>query len=66
MAVTHTAYTTIKMSGSKGVIVLKSDQRDALACESATLTHARRFGEKEAQELGAKVAKETKEALRSE
>jgi hypothetical protein len=48
MAVIHTVYATIKMSGPKGVIVLKSDQRDALACENAALTHARQFGEMEA------------------
>jgi hypothetical protein len=57
MAVIHTAYTTIKMPGPKGVITLKSDQRDALACENAALTHAGRFSEKEAQNLAAKVAK---------
>jgi hypothetical protein len=56
MAVIHTAYATIKMSGPKGVIILKSHQRDALACENATLTHAGRFDEKEAQELATKVA----------
>jgi hypothetical protein len=52
-----TAYTTIKMPGPKGIIVLRSDQRDSLACENAALTHTGRFGEKEAQELAAKVAK---------
>jgi hypothetical protein len=57
MAVIHTAYTTIKMLGPKGIIILRSDQRDALACENTTLTHVGRFGEKEAQELAAKVAK---------
>jgi hypothetical protein len=57
MAVIHTAYATIKMSGPKGIIILKSDQRDALACENAALTHAGRSSEKEAQELAAKVAK---------
>jgi hypothetical protein len=35
------------MPGLRGVITLKSDQRDALACENAALTHAGRFGEKE-------------------
>jgi hypothetical protein len=45
LAVIHTAYATIKMPGPKGVIVLKSDQRDALACENASLTHARWFDE---------------------
>jgi hypothetical protein len=50
MTVIHTTYATMKMPGPKGVITIKSDQRDALACENATLTHARRFGEKAAQE----------------
>jgi hypothetical protein len=40
-----------------GVITLKSDQRDDLACENATLTHAGKFGQEEAQKLAAKVAK---------
>jgi hypothetical protein len=34
-----------------------TDQRDALANESVTLTHVRRFGEKAAHEQAAKVAK---------
>jgi hypothetical protein len=57
MAAIHTAYAMIKMPGPKGVITLKSDQRDALACENATLTHAKKFSEKEAQDLAAKMAK---------
>jgi hypothetical protein len=57
MAVIHTSYATIKMSGPKGIIILKSDQCDALACENAALTHIGRFGEKEAQELAVKVTK---------
>jgi hypothetical protein len=57
MTVIHTASATIEMPGPRGVITLKSDQRDALACENATLTHARRFSEKEAQNLAAKVVK---------
>jgi hypothetical protein len=57
MAVIHTAYTTIKMLGPKGIIILKSDHHDALACENAMLIHVGRFGENEAQELVAKVAK---------
>jgi hypothetical protein len=57
MAVIHTAYVTIKMPGRRGVITLKSYQHGALACENATLTHARRLGEKEPQNLAAKVAK---------
>jgi hypothetical protein len=57
MAVIHTAHVTIKMPGPKGVITLKSDQHDALPCENAALTHARRFDEKEVQELATKMAK---------
>jgi hypothetical protein len=57
MAVVHTAYATIKMLGPKGIITLKSGQYEALACENATLIYARRFGEKEAQELAAMVPK---------
>jgi hypothetical protein len=57
MAVIHTAYATIKMSGPRGVITLKSDQRDALACEYAALTYAGRFGKEEAQKLALQVAK---------
>jgi hypothetical protein len=57
MAVIHTAYTMIKMPGPKGVITLKYDQRDAQACENASLTHAGQFGEKKAHELAAKMAK---------
>jgi hypothetical protein len=57
MAVIHTAYATIKMPGPMGVITLKLDQCDALACENATLTHAGKFGKEEAQKLTAKVAK---------
>jgi hypothetical protein len=57
MAVIHTSYATIKMPGPRGVITLKLDQRDALACENATLTHAGKFGKEDAQKLAAKVAK---------
>jgi hypothetical protein len=39
MAVIHTAYAKLKMPGPKGVITIKANQRDALACENATLTH---------------------------
>jgi hypothetical protein len=56
MAVIHTAYVTIKMPGPKGVITLKSDQRDVIACENAALTHAKKFGNKEAQDLAVKMA----------
>jgi hypothetical protein len=57
IAVIHIAYATIKMPSPKGVISLKSDQCDALACENATLTHTGRFGEMEAQDLTAMMAK---------
>jgi hypothetical protein len=52
MTVIYTTYATVKMLGPRGVITLKSDQRDALACD-----HPRRFGKEEAQKLAAKVAK---------
>jgi hypothetical protein len=57
MAVIRTAYATLKMSGPMGMITIKVDQQDALACENATLTHAGHFGEKAAQEQSTKVAK---------
>jgi hypothetical protein len=57
IVVIHTAYATIKMSGPKGTIILKSNQCDAFACENVALTHAERFSEKEAQEWFMKVAK---------
>jgi hypothetical protein len=47
----------MKMPSPKGVITIKADQRDALACEYATLMHAGRFSEKAAQEQAAKVVK---------
>jgi hypothetical protein len=46
MAVIHTAYGTLKMPDPMGVITIKGDQRDTLACENVTLTHAGRFGKK--------------------
>jgi hypothetical protein len=57
MAIVHTAYAMIKMPGLKGIIILKSDQHNTLACENAALTYIGRFGEKEAHELTAKMAK---------
>jgi hypothetical protein len=47
----------LKMHGSKGVITIKADHYDDLACENTTLTHVRRFGEKATQEQAAKIAK---------
>jgi hypothetical protein len=41
MVVIHTTYATMKMPGSKGVITIKADQRDALACENASLSQVR-------------------------
>jgi hypothetical protein len=57
MAVIHTTYATMKLPGPKGVITIKADQRDALACENATLTQVRRFCEKAAEAQVAKMAK---------
>jgi hypothetical protein len=57
MAVIHTAYATIKMSGPKGIITLTSDHQDAVACENVALTQAGKFGNKEAQDLAVKMAK---------
>jgi hypothetical protein len=57
MAIIHTAYATIKMPGPKGMITIKSNQRDALACENAALSYAGRFRAKAAKEQAAKVAK---------
>jgi hypothetical protein len=57
MAVIQTAYATVKMPGPRGVITLKSNQCDALACENVALTHTGRFRKEEAQKLAMKVAK---------
>jgi hypothetical protein len=38
MTVIHTAYATIKMPSTKGVITIKADQQDALACENAAFS----------------------------
>jgi hypothetical protein len=56
-AVVHIAYATMKMPGPKGVIMIKANQRDALACENAMLTQARRFREKAAEAQISKMAK---------
>jgi hypothetical protein len=39
MAVIHSAYATIEMSDPKGVITIKANKHDTLACENVTLTH---------------------------
>jgi hypothetical protein len=57
LVVIHTAYAMLKIPGLKGVITIKADQRDTLACENATLTYVGRFSEKAAQDQAAKVAK---------
>jgi hypothetical protein len=57
MAVIHSAYATIKMPGPNGVITIKADQRDAMACENTSLSHADRIGVKAAQEQATKAAK---------
>jgi hypothetical protein len=54
-AVIHTTYATMKMSGLKGVITIKTDQWDALACENTSLSHAGRFGDKATQNQEAKT-----------
>jgi hypothetical protein len=41
MTVIHIIYPTMKMPDPKGVITIKVDQSDALACKNATLTHGR-------------------------
>jgi hypothetical protein len=56
MAIIHTTYATIKMPGPKGVITITSDHQDAIACENTALTHAGKFGNKEAQDLAVKIA----------
>jgi hypothetical protein len=40
MVIVHTAYATIKMHVPKGVITIKCDQRDTLACKNTTLSQA--------------------------
>jgi hypothetical protein len=40
MAAIHTAYATLKMLDFKGVITIRADQHDILACENTTLAHA--------------------------
>jgi hypothetical protein len=57
MVVIHTAYAMIKMPGPKGVITIKANQRDGLACENASLSYVGYFEEKAAQEQAAKAAK---------
>jgi hypothetical protein len=50
MTIIHTAYATMKMPGPKGVITIKADQRDTLACENTSLSHVGRFGNKGTQD----------------
>jgi hypothetical protein len=57
MAVIHTANATMKMPGPKGVITIKADQRDTLACKNASVSHVGRFGDKATQGQVAKVVK---------
>jgi hypothetical protein len=56
MAIVHTAYATIKMPSPKGVITIKSDQRDALECENAALSQGGRFRAHTVEEQAAKMA----------
>jgi hypothetical protein len=39
MAIIHIAYATLKMPSPNGMITIKADQHDALACENNTLTY---------------------------
>jgi hypothetical protein len=48
IAVIHIAYAIMKLLGLKGVITIMADQREALACENASLSHVSRFGDKAA------------------
>jgi hypothetical protein len=57
MAVIHTAYATLKILGPKGIITIKANQRDALACENASFSQVGHFGTEAAQKQLAKVAK---------
>jgi hypothetical protein len=57
LMVIHTAYATLKMPDPKGMITIKGDQRDALACENTTLMHGGPFNEKATQDQAANVAK---------
>jgi hypothetical protein len=57
MAVIHTAYAIMKISSPKGVITIKVDQLDALACENTSLVHAGHFIDKVAQDQASKAAK---------
>jgi hypothetical protein len=57
VAVIHTAYATLKIPSPKGIITIKADQRDALACENASFSQVGCFGTEAAQKQLAKVAK---------
>jgi hypothetical protein len=57
MAIIYTAYATMKMSESKGVITIKVEQLDALACENTSLSHVGQFGDKAAPDQAAKAVK---------
>jgi hypothetical protein len=57
VAVIHIAYATMKMPRPKGVITIKVDQWDTLACENTSLSHVGRFGDKTTQDQAIKAAK---------
>jgi hypothetical protein len=54
MSIIHTAYATMKMASPKGVITIKTNYMDALACENASLSQAGFFGDKATQDQAAK------------
>jgi hypothetical protein len=52
MEVIHTACATIKMPCPRGIITIKVDQRETLACENAALSQVGHFGVEAASEDG--------------
>jgi hypothetical protein len=57
MMVIHTSYATMEMPRPRGVITIKANQRDALACENTSLSHADRLDEKATQEQATNTTK---------
>jgi hypothetical protein len=57
MVIIYTAYATMKMSKPKGIITIKVEQLDALACENTSLSHVGQFGNKAALDQATKAAK---------
>jgi hypothetical protein len=53
--VIHTAYATLRMPDLIGVITIKADQIDVLACKNTSLSHARSFSDKASQDQARKL-----------